>query len=380
MFHFSSQDFFAAARRIAETLLYAAIGGIALGLAGLPAGWLSGAILTVAIAAFAGRPLLVPSWLTRGIFILIGISLGAVVTPQTLHGMASYPASIVTLIAAMVCVSVAGTCYLYFVHGWALPTAYLSSSPGGLSQVMVVANDIGADLRAIAIVQSMRVVIIALGLPAGLALFGVSGHAVRHGNGPLTMSVIDDLAILVAVSTVAALVAYKIRFPGGLLFGAMFASAALHGSAMVHAVVPPWVANCAMVALGAVIGARFTNTPVRLLANFMTAAFGSFAVAVTVAALFAVGVTVMLSLNVSDVMIAFAPGSVDAMMLLAIALHLDPVYVGAHHVSRVIFVSLVMPLVARRLAQVTAVPPEPPQDKPEDAPDEPPRPRPTFQD
>ena len=39
-------------------------------------------------------------------------------------------------------------------------------------------------------------------------------------------------------------------------------------------------------------------------------------------------------------MIAFAPGSVDAMMLLALALHLDPVYVGAHHVIRIIFVSL----------------------------------------
>ena len=47
-------------------------------------------------------------------------------------------------------------------------------------------------------------------------------------------------------------------------------------------------------------------------------------------------------------MIAFAPGSVDAMMLLALALNLDPVYVGAHHLARIFFVSLTMPLVARR--------------------------------
>ena len=50
-------------------------------------------------------------------------------------------------------------------------------------------------------------------------------------------------------------------------------------------------------------------------------------------------------------MIAFAPGSVDAMMLLALALNLDPVYVGAHHLTRIFFVSLTMPLVARRTAR-----------------------------
>jgi uncharacterized membrane protein AbrB (regulator of aidB expression) len=39
------------------------------------------------------------------------------------------------------------------------------------------------------------------------------------------------------------------------------------------------------------------------------------------------------------------------MMLLALALHLDPVYVGAHHLTRIFFVSLTMPLVARQAAR-----------------------------
>jgi len=38
------------------------------------------------------------------------------------------------------------------------------------------------------------------------------------------------------------------------------------------------------------------------------------------------------------------------MMLLALALNLDPVYVGAHHLVRIFFVSLAMPLLARRAA------------------------------
>jgi hypothetical protein len=91
--------------------------------------------------------------------------------------------------------------------------------------------------------------------------------------------------------------------------------------------------------------------PLRLLLNFVAAAFGSFAVAVMIAAVFAVLLISLLSLRVAEVMIAFAPGSVDAMMLLALALNLDPVYVGAHHLTRIFFVSLTMPLMARRSAR-----------------------------
>jgi membrane AbrB-like protein len=139
-------------RRVAETLAFAAAGGAALGLGGLPAGWLSGAILAAAAAALCGRPLLMPQLLTRAIFIVIGISLGSVVTPETLHGIATYPASIAILIVAMACVSVGGATYLHLVHGWTRLSAYLATSPGGMSQVLVVASGLGADLRAVAIV------------------------------------------------------------------------------------------------------------------------------------------------------------------------------------------------------------------------------------
>jgi membrane AbrB-like protein len=333
---------------LAETLAVGAVGGLALGLLGVPAGYLSGAILTVAGASLAGRPMLVPPPLMRAIFVLIGISLGAVVTPATLHGMAAYPLSIAVLLVAMAGIAVSGAAYLRVVHGWEKVPAYLASAPGGLSQVMALCAELGIDMRAIAIVQTMRVVIIAVGLPAGLALFGLVGPASRGVGGPFDPAHTGELAMLVAVSAATAYAAFRIRFPGGLLFGAMLASAALHGSGLIHVLMPWWVANTAMVALGAVTGSRFAGTPLRLLLNFVAAAFGSFAVAVAVAALFAGVLIRVLSLHVADVMIAFAPGSVDAMMLLALALHLDPVYVGAHHLCRIFFVSLMMPLIVQR--------------------------------
>ena len=334
--------------RTAETLFLAAAGGLGLGLTGVPGGYLSGAILLVSAAALAGRPMLVPVPLMRTIFVLLGISLGSVMTPEMLHGMAKYPLSIAVLLAAMSCIGLAGAAYLRIVHGWDRVSAYLASAPGGMSQVLAVAVEVGGDLRAIAIVQSMRVVIIAVGLPAGLSLLGLASHVSRPVGSPMTWASLDEFAILAAVAVAGALVFHRLRFPGGLLFGAMFASGALHGTDLVHFVLPWWATNTAAIALGGVIGARFANMPLRLFANFIGAAFGSFAVSVTIASLFGAMVIKLMMLPVSEVMMAFAPGSGDAMMLLALSLHLDPVYVGAHHVVRIFFVVLATPFMVRR--------------------------------
>jgi membrane AbrB-like protein len=334
--------------RIAETLAIAAAGGLALGMSGFPAGWVSGSIVAVAIAALAGRPMYVPMWMARVIFVLIGVSLGALVTPETLHGIATYPASIMVLIVATAIISYAGGYYLQAVHGWDAVSASLGAAPGGMSQVVAVASEMHADLRRIVIVQTLRVVIVAVGLPALLLVFGLSGPVTRGLGGAFDPSQLGELTALIAVSTVVAIVAHLVRFPGGLLFGAMLTSAVLHGGGWFHAVVPWWVANAVMIALGGVVGARFANTPFRMLLQFLGAAVGSFAVSIVFMAIFAgVLVAVLSNLHVADVLIAFAPGSVDAMMVLALALHIDPVYVGAHHLTRILFVSLTMPLIAK---------------------------------
>jgi hypothetical protein len=100
-----------------------------------------------------------------------------------------------------------------------------------------------------------------------------------------------------------------------------------------------------------VVGSRFVNTSLRVLMDYFWAALGSAAVAIAVSSLFVLAVTSVLPFRVSDVMIAFAPGAQDTMMVLALALHLDPVYVGAHHLTRFLVVTFSVALSARHLAR-----------------------------
>ncbi len=335
--------------RTAETLLIATVGGVVFSLIGFPAGLISGSLLSVAVAGLLRRPVVIPIGLSRVISVLVGISLGAVVTPETLKGLAAFPLSIAVLGIATLCMILATTSYLRFVHGWDTQSALFGASPGALAQVMALSAEYHADLRAIAIVQTMRVVALTIGIPSGLALFGLTapgGLLPRFGAGPESLT---ELAILVLVSTACGFAVWRMRLPGGLMFGAMLGSGILHGGGVIAAVLPWWVAAAAVIGIGAVTGSRFVNTDPRTLLRFLGAALGSFTVAIATASLFVLLLTTLLAVPVADAIVAFAPGAQDSMMVLALALHLDPVYVGAHHLSRFLLVSLLVPFLAHRM-------------------------------
>jgi membrane AbrB-like protein len=163
------------------------------------------------------------------------------------------------------------------------------------------------------------------------------------------------------VSSAAAVLLRWIRFPGGLMFGSMAASAILHGTGWVHAILPWWLGAAAVIVMGGVAGSRFANTSWRTVVDYLGAALGSFAVAIMVAAVFVTVVILLLPFRPADVVIAFAPGAQDQMMLLALALTLDPVYVGAHHLARWLVVTFSLAVFAKSMtvAQAPSQPPPP---------------------
>src|SRR5882672_11763756 len=105
-------------RRFTETLAYGGVGAAALGLAGLPAGYLAGAIVGVSAAALSGRPVFVPPQVGRIVYVILGISLGSSVTPETVATMVTWPLSMLALTVAMIAVTTSVMAYLKFVHGW----------------------------------------------------------------------------------------------------------------------------------------------------------------------------------------------------------------------------------------------------------------------
>jgi membrane AbrB-like protein len=326
---------------IAETLAIGLAGGVLFLWARLPGGLISGSMVAVAIAAFAGRPVGLPPAVTQTILVMLGISLGSVASKEMLRHMSAYPVTISLLALSTFCATFGSSIYLQRIHGWDKTSALLAGSPGALSQIVMLAAERGANVPAIAVVQTMRVIILTAGLPMLLAVTGLTSAA----PAPFTIAIASplDLAELIAAAVAVALLLRWIKFPASWMFGAMIASAVLHGSGMIEGGLPPWLRAAALIGIGALIGTRFARISAKTVFSHIAAALGSFAVAVIISAIFVAAITMTMHVRFSDVVVAFAPGAMDAMMALALTLHIDPVFVGAHHLARFVFVTIATP-------------------------------------
>jgi len=142
---------------------------------------------------------------------------------------------------------------------------------------------------------------------------------------------------------VVSLVLRMAKFPASWLFGAMIGSSVLHGAGLIDGGLPPLIRGIALIGIGTLIGSRFSRMRTSTLLRHLTAGLGSFAIAIAISAVFVTLVASTTHVRFADVLVAYAPGAMDAMLALALTLHIDPIFVGAHHLSRFIFVTIATP-------------------------------------
>jgi uncharacterized protein len=326
---------------VLETLVIGVAGGALFWWAELPGGLISGAMIAVATAGVAGRKMGLPQPLAHVVLMTLGLSLGAMVSPALIRNLSTYPLTIALLAAATFCATFGSSLYLQRIHGWDRTSALLAGSPGALSQIVMLATEKNADVAGIAVVQIMRVIILTAMVPLLLAATGMIGHGPLPSRGaPATPLALAELA---AAAIAVSLLLRWLNFPASWMFGAMLGSSVLHGAGWVDGTLPQWAYITALIGIGTLIGSRFGKIKPRTILSHIGAALGSFVVALAISAVFVAAIALTTHVKFSDIVVAFAPGAMDAMLALALTLHIDPVFVGAHHLSRFIFVSIATP-------------------------------------
>jgi membrane AbrB-like protein len=144
-----------------------------------------------------------------------------------------------------------------------------------------------------------------------------------------------------------AVLAYLVRLPAGLLVGGLFVSAVLHGSGLVDGRPPEWVAIAGFVSLGTLIGTRFAGTRWKELVQVLGVSLVSFVIGASIAVAMALVGAALTDFSVLKLIVAFAPGGLEAMVVLAFAMDLDPAFVAAHHLVRFLLIALAAPFVVR---------------------------------
>ena len=334
-------------RDVLLSLLTAFLGAGIAAWIGLPLPYLLGSSIAVAAASLCGLRIVLPKWLMNFIFLILGIQIGSGITPEAIGQIAVWPFSFFMLFVALVLVT--GFTYLLLrkIAGWDGQTALFSSLPGALSFVLAAASETRADMVKIAVIQSLRLFLLIGFLAPLLALFAESApHTGVLLNHDWTL---EQVLFLGVAGIGGALIGHFSRIPGGLMLGAMLASGLLHGTGLVEAVMPKQVADIGMVIIGVLIGSRLKAEHRRQLLSYLPIGLAAFTVGTITSIAVGVALWLVMDIHPAQIALAFAPGAMEALTVIAFSQGVDPTYVASHHVVRFIMIALAVPFLARWL-------------------------------
>jgi uncharacterized protein len=327
--------------------LGAAGAGLALA-AGLPLPMLLGPLLLVAAASMArvqlfGHLPAVPQKLRFALVPVIGVAIGASVPPEILSQVGRW-----WITVAALCLFVPVAHWLSYqlfrrLGGIDPPTAYFAAMPGGFIEALEMGERAGARMDMLVALQFLRLALCIVMIPLAFAL--VTGQAVGSGAVPRpgdgVALTLPDAAWLIAAGAGGWAMAVRMRLPAAVLAGPMLASAAIHAAGLTQATSPEWAIAVTQWIMGTSLGARFAGFDRRSLWLAIRLAALSVAAMLAIASGIALALAGPVGEPATAVILAFAPGGISEMSLVALSLQLSMVYVTLHHLIRILLAVVV---------------------------------------
>ncbi|WP_306116324.1 MULTISPECIES: AbrB family transcriptional regulator [unclassified Roseovarius] len=330
-----------------------AIAGVAAERLGLPLPYLLGPLcLTAAIAtalpAYLPDGYAFPNWLRMIFIAVIGLMIGAQVTPELFDNAGRLVASLLALIGF---VFVAIACnYQVFrrIGGYDPATAFYASTPGGLYESLALGEEAGADMPRLILQQFLRIIVVVTVLPIGLSLWlgapvgSAGGMTLARPSVPLEL-----LPLIVLAGGLGIFLGKVLRLPAGQLTGPLVVAAMLSLTGLMPLDIPQWLVNDAQIVIGTALGMRFTGLSRALILRGLGLSLISVGGMLLLAAVLALLLAPLAGEGFDVMLISFAPGGVTEMALVALSLQANPAFVTLHHIVRILIT--VIGLMALRL-------------------------------
>lgn len=319
----------------------------------LPLPWMLGSMSACTLASLCGARPSVPYRLRALMIGVLGIMLGSAFTPALWDQVPRWSASLAVLGLALAATTVLCMAWLHRVAGLGAVTAYFSAAPGGLNEMVMTGTAMGGDERTIAMIHALRILLIVLTVPVAFRLItGVPGVSMSSSMGSLLDLEGWDAAVLAACALGGVAAGRLLRFPAPGLTGPLAASAGLHLAGLTSAHLPAELVILAQVVTGAGLGSRFAGLAWRDVAATARLSLGSTALMVALSAGGAGLASWATGLPFSQLLLAFVPGGLAEMCLIALSLGQDVAFVSTHHMLRVILVIVAAPLVFRLVGRL----------------------------
>ena len=322
---------------------------------GLPLPFLLGPLLlsgTVAMGLPAWLPegYGFPPWLRLMFIAVIGLMIGAQVTPDLFRQIPRLMLSLAALTLFVVVAHAFNYTVFRRLGRYDRATAFYAATPGGLFESIAMGDEAGADIARLTLQQFLRVIVVVTALPLGLSLW--LGEPVGSAGG---MTLARDAVPWKALPGIALagfaglMIGRTLRLPAKQLTGPMAVAAILSLSGLYPLDIPQWLVNVAQVVVGTALGMRFTGLSRALILRGAGLSIISVSGMLILAALCAEALHLALGEPFDTMLISFAPGGVTEMALVALSLQANPALVTLHHIWRILITVLGLTLTRRAL-------------------------------
>jgi membrane AbrB-like protein len=331
----------------ALALLLGLAGGALFFALNLPLPWMLGALCLTLTGSVMGLPIRAPEAMRPPLIAVIGVLLGSGFSPDLLGQVPGWLPSLGMLALFIVLSALVAVPFYRRFGGFDPVTAFFAGMPGGLAEMMTIGRAMGGDDRKIVLAHAARIVITVAAIAFWFRLvmgYQVSGNP---GGPPLSSMTLQDIAILVACGVAGSILGIRLRLPAPTLLGPMILSGVAHATGLTASAPPPGVVIAAQVALGTVMGCRFLGVAARDVGRALVLSAGATTISLALALGFAMILNAMMGLDRSLLLLAFAPGGLNEMSLVALAMNAEVAFVALHHVVRIALVVAIAPLVLR---------------------------------
>ena len=324
-------------QQVMAGLLVGLIGGSLFAIADLPLPWMLGAMAATMVASLSGADIRLPQSLRKPMIAVVGVALGSAFTPDRLEGMSAWLPSLAVLPIYVVVIGCLVLVYLRSKSNFDGKTAFFAATPGGLSEMVILVDQLGGDLRNVALFHATRLVLIVFSIPliANLVVTLEPVSTIDAGSEEINPS---DLMILAALLIAGWLLALPLRLPSPSFMGPLFLSSAVHLAGMTEATPPFVLIAMAQLVIGTSVGCRFSGVQLGLILKTLTVGAGGALLMFVVTLIFVFGLYAVTGSPFALLLLALIPGGFPEMSLIALGMGFDPAFVVTHHGFRVLLV------------------------------------------
>jgi hypothetical protein len=283
--------------------------------------------------------------------IVMGYSMGRTITAETAnHILTELPAMFsVTMLTLLFSAGIG-----YITHrrtGISLASGVLGSMPGGLMQMVYLAEEIkGVDLTVVTLMQTSRILVVIFIIPFA-ATYGISTHV--SGGMLVPPTAIDSglsYYILpgIVIAPVGAWLACRLKLPTPYLLGPIIGTAVAVLGGFPAPPAPREVLNMAQLFFGTSMGIGITMGSLKGAGKILRYAIGGALLLVSFTFLLSCCLTLFTSATLLTTFLSTAPGGMTEMGVTAIILHSDTASVVAYQSFRLFSILLAVPALLKR--------------------------------